>query len=438
MVRTKLRVGVLFGGRSGEHEVSLLSAASILKAIDKAKYDVVPIGITKAGRWVTATDAQALLAGAEAPVNPRLAGDPEATATAEVIRRGEQPVILSPMPARSVAGAGVGSRSKAGRGAGTKEVNPLALSAASELGRQSLNLDVVFPVLHGTFGEDGTIQGLFELADIAYVGSGVLGSAAGMDKDAMKRLFAAAGLPQTPYVAMLRSEWVAEPKRATKRIEKHLAYPVFVKPANLGSSVGISKVHDRSELAAAMDLAASFDRKLVIEQGVGGPGVKPRELEVAVLGNDVPEASVVGEIVPGAEFYDYDAKYHSEASVPIIPAELRKHEAKAIRRMAIEAFRACDCAGLARVDFLMEPAGKGKRPRIFLNEINTLPGFTSISMYPKLWEASGLGVPGADRPADCARAGAACGAAEHGLLARLRVCVCSRVCGYPPPPGIVR
>ena len=373
MKKKKLRVGILFGGRSGEHEVSLLSATSILKAIDTKRYDVVPIGITKGGRWVTANDAHALLSGNSAPQNPRLAGDPAATPTAEVIRKGEQPVIISPVPAESL--------------------NPLALSASSELGGQSLALDVVFPVLHGTFGEDGTIQGLFELSDIAYVGSGVLGSAAGMDKDAMKKLFSAAGLPQTPYLSLLRSEWKADPKRATKRIEASLAYPIFVKPANLGSSVGISKVHDRSEFASAMDLAASFDRKLVIEQGVGGPGAKPRELEVAVLGNDLPEASVVGEIVPGAEFYDYDAKYHSDASIPIIPAKLSKSEEKQIRALAIAAFRACDCSGLARVDFLMEPAAKGRnrsKSRIFLNEINTLPGFTSISMYPKLWEATGV------------------------------------------------
>jgi len=261
-----------------------------------------------------------------------------------------------------------------------------------DMGGGKLDLDLIFPVLHGTFGEDGTIQGLFELADIAYVGSGVLGSAAGMDKAAMKRLFAAAGLPQTPWLSMLRSEWRTNPTAATKKIEAALRYPIFVKPANLGSSVGISKAHDRSELSAAMDLAASFDRKLVIEQGVGGPGAKPRELEVSVLGNDSPEASVVGEIVPGAEFYDYEAKYLSDASVPIIPAKLTAAESKQIRRMAIEAFKACDCAGLARVDFLMEPATKGskEKPCIYLNEINTLPGFTSISMYPKLWDATGL------------------------------------------------
>ncbi|NYF78373.1 D-alanine--D-alanine ligase [Granulicella arctica] len=339
-MKKKLRIGILFGGRSGEHEVSLLSAASILKAIDRKKYDVVPIGITKQGHWLGFEASQSLLAG-------------------------------EPQPAEI-----------------------LELSASTDLvqhtGSLTQTLDVVFPVLHGTFGEDGTIQGLFELADIAYVGSGVLGSATGMDKATMKQLFAAAGLPQTPHVAVLRNEWKADPRRCTHLIEKNLTYPVFVKPANLGSSVGISKVHDRSELAAAMDLAASFDRKLVIEQGVGGPGAKARELEVAVLGNDAPEASVVGEIVPGAEFYDYNAKYHSDASVPIIPAKLSKAEEKQIRAMAIAAFRACDCAGLARVDFLMEPARKGSKARIYLNEINTMPGFTSISMYPKLWKATGL------------------------------------------------
>jgi D-alanine-D-alanine ligase len=351
----KLRVGILFGGRSGEHEVSLLSAASILNAIDHTKYDVTPIAITKQGQWITSSEATNLLAPDTKPA----------------------PVLLKSNKTKSI-----------------------QLSASADFTQNSASLaqsiDVIFPVLHGTFGEDGTIQGLFELADIAYVGSGVLGSATGMDKSAMKQLFAAAGLPQTPHVNLLRSEWKSDPKRCTKLIEKNLNYPVFVKPANLGSSVGISKVHDHSELAPAMDLAATFDRKLIIEQGVGGPGAKPRELEVAVLGNDNPEASVVGEIVPGAEFYDYNAKYHSAASLPIIPAILSASEAKQIRKMAIAAFRACDCAGLARVDFLMEPAVEGKKnkkakpARIYLNEINTMPGFTSISMYPKLWEATGL------------------------------------------------
>jgi D-alanine-D-alanine ligase len=379
----KLRIGILFGGRSGEHEVSLLSATSILKAIDKKKYDVVPIGITKQGRWVTAHDAHALLNGTYPPVNPRLAGDPEATPTAAVLKKGDENIIIPPVPGESL--QLLESAASLSLGA------PHVVASSPEVG-SGLDLDVIFPVLHGTFGEDGTIQGLFELADIAYVGSGVLGSAAGMDKAAMKRLFAAAGLPQTPWLSMLRSEWRANPRAATKKIEAALKYPIFVKPANLGSSVGISKVRNCSELAAAMDLAASYDRKLVIEQGVGGPRAKPRELEVSVLGNDSPEASVVGEIVPGAEFYDYEAKYLSDTSVPIIPAKLTAAESKQIRQMAIEAFKVCDCAGLARVDFLMEPAKKGskKKPSIFLNEINTLPGFTSISMYPKLWQASGL------------------------------------------------
>jgi D-alanine-D-alanine ligase len=364
--KKKLRVGILFGGRSGEHEVSLLSAASIFNAIDRTKYEVIPIGITKQGQWLTSAEAQHLLSGNTKPA----------------------PVLLKTPKAKT--------RTKSIQLSASADVALQNTALAQQNGSLAQSLDVIFPVLHGTFGEDGTIQGLFELADIAYVGSGVLGSATGMDKSAMKQLFAAAGLPQTPHVNLLRSEWKSEPKRCTKLIEKNLTYPVFVKPANLGSSVGISKVHDRSELAPAMDLAASYDRKLIIEQGVGGPGAKPRELEVAVLGNDSPIASVVGEIVPGAEFYDYNAKYHSDASVPIIPAKLSKSESKQIRKMAIAAFRACDCAGLARVDFLVEPAvkaSKNKKPkpaRIYLNEINTMPGFTSISMYPKLWQATGL------------------------------------------------
>jgi D-alanine-D-alanine ligase len=266
-----------------------------------------------------------------------------------------------------------------------------ASSSAGNLKRRvsdkSSAIDVVFPVLHGTFGEDGTIQGLFELAGIAYVGSGVLGSSAGMDKDAMKRLFAQAGLPIVKHVTVLRSEWEKSPRKAVARIEAALTYPLFVKPANLGSSVGISKAHNRKELGPALDEAAKYDRKLVVEQGVGGKKSRARELEVGVLGNDDPRASVVGEIIPGKEFYDYEAKYLSEGSLPVIPAKITRDEAKRIREMAVEAFRACDLSGLARVDFLMEPDGKR---RIYLNEVNTLPGFTQISMYPKLWEASGV------------------------------------------------
>jgi D-alanine-D-alanine ligase len=370
----KLRVGILFGGRSGEHEVSLLSAASILKAIDRRKFDVVPIGINKAGHWLTSGAAQGLLEGSaptvEAAPKKLRAGDPAATPGARVLAEG-QPTLMAPEPSESAALVPGGVA---------------ALDSHAALGSQSL--DVVFPVLHGTFGEDGTIQGLFELAGIAYVGSGVLGSSAGMDKDVMKRLFAQAKLPIVKHVTLLRAEWERAPQKSIAQVEAALKYPVFVKPANLGSSVGISKAHNRAELGPALTEAARFDRKLVIEQGVGGKKLKARELEVAVLGNDDPQASVVGEIVPGKEFYDYEAKYLCEGSVPVIPAKLTKAQTKQIREMAVAAFRACDLAGMARVDFLMEPDGK---KRIFLNEVNTLPGFTSISMYPKLWEATGIG-----------------------------------------------
>ncbi|MBT9331674.1 D-alanine--D-alanine ligase family protein [Paracidobacterium acidisoli] len=380
----KLRVGVLFGGRSGEHEVSLLSAASVLKAIDRKKYEVVPIGITKEGRWVTAGDAERLLSNGDAGgVKKHLrAGDPGATPSAAVLAKGES-VIVPPVP-------------HTGKARGTAALMPFESEAkaldlhASAGGSQALHLDVIFPVLHGTFGEDGTIQGLLELAGIAYVGSGVLGSATGMDKDVMKRLFASAKLPITKHVTFLRSEWQKSARKTVAKIEAALKYPLFVKPANLGSSVGITKAHDRKELAPAIEEAARYDRRIVVEQGVGGRRGKARELEVAVLGNDDPEASVVGEIIPGKEFYDYEAKYLTEGSVPVIPAKLTKQQSKQVREMAVAAFRACDCAGLARVDFLMEP---GKAGKIYLNEINTLPGFTSISMYPKLWEASGVAYP---------------------------------------------
>jgi len=241
-------------------------------------------------------------------------------------------------------------------------------------------------VLHGTFGEDGTIQGLLELADMPYVGAGVLGSAAGMDKDIMKALFRAARLPIVKHVTLLRSEWETNSKRVQKLVESKLKYPVFVKPANLGSSVGISKARDRQELGPAIDEAAKFDRKIVIEQGVGGRKQKAREIECSVLGNDKPEASLPGEIVPSTEFYDYNAKYLDEGSQLIIPAKLTKSETKEVQRLAIGAFKAVDCSGLARVDFLMEP----KSRKIYLNEINTMPGFTAISMYPKLWAATGV------------------------------------------------
>ena len=359
----KLRVGVLFGGRSGEHEVSLLSAASILEAIDREKFDVVPIGITKEGHWLAAADAHDLLEGNDSAVAQRLrAGDPKATPGAKLLEEGI-PTLMAPEPV--------------GQALAVDAVRPAASM-----------LDVIFPVLHGTFGEDGTIQGLFELAGIAYVGAGVLGSSAGMDKDVMKRLFANAKLPIVKHVTLLRSEWEKSPRKAIAQVEAALKYPVFVKPANLGSSVGISKVHNRKELGPALDLAGKYDRKMVVEAGVGGKKKRARELEVGVLGNDDPKASVVGEIIPGKEFYDYEAKYLSEGSVPVIPAPLTKAQTKQIREMAVAAFKACDLSGLARVDFLMEPDGKR---RIILNEVNTMPGFTQISMYPKLWEATGIG-----------------------------------------------
>jgi D-alanine-D-alanine ligase len=377
-MKKKLRVGILFGGRSGEHEVSLLSAASVLKAIDRTRYEVVPIGITKQGRWLVSGDAERLLSGDFPDTGTLRAGDPQHTAPAALLAKG-QGVIVPPMPAE-----------EGGRGGALVPFERDASSISPT--HDVLQLDVVFPVLHGTFGEDGTMQGLFELAGLAYVGSGVLGSATGMDKEVMKRLFHAAGLPITKHVTFLRHEWQKAPKKVIAKLEAALKYPLFVKPANLGSSVGISKAHDRKELGPAIDLATGFDRKIVVEQAVGARGNrakmgKARELEVAVLGNDEPKASVVGEIVPGKEFYDYEAKYLSEGSVAIIPAKLTKKQSQQVQAMALDAFRACDCAGLARVDFLLEAGDSG---RLYLNEINTMPGFTSISMYPKLWDASGM------------------------------------------------
>jgi D-alanine-D-alanine ligase len=377
----KLRVGILFGGRSGEHEVSLLSAASVLNAIDRTKYEVVPIGITKDGHWLTAEHAERLLKGdtaADKSVRPTQekhlrAGDPEATPGAALLAKGES-VLVPPEPIHRDAGMA------------PFQTDSSALRRAAD---RAINVDVIFPVLHGTFGEDGTIQGLLELADIAYVGAGVLGSAAGMDKDVMKALFRDAGLPMVKHVTVLRSQWETAPRKVAKLVESKVKYPVFVKPANLGSSVGISKAHDRKELGPAIEEAARFDRKIVIEEGVGGKKNKAREIECSVLGNDDPKASVAGEIVPCKEFYDYDAKYLAEGSELVIPAKITKAEMKRIQALAVAAFQAVDCSGLARVDFLMDP----KSRKIYVNEINTMPGFTAISMYPKLWAASGVSYP---------------------------------------------
>jgi D-alanine-D-alanine ligase len=353
----KLRVGVLFGGRSGEHEVSLRSAASVIAAMDERKYEVVPIGITKQGRWLTGGAAERLLHPASA--RALAAGD---------------------APGGAVLGAGdlaIAPPAPDGR------LQAFQTAAADK----SVEVDVVFPVLHGTFGEDGTIQGLLELAEVAYVGAGVLGSSAGMDKDVMKRLFRDAGLPIVRHLTVLRVEWESAAAQVAVRVAAELRYPLFVKPANLGSSVGISKVHDAGELAAAMNEAALYDRKIVIEEGVGGR--KARELECAVLGNDDPKASVVGEVVPSKEFYDYDAKYIDEGSTLSIPARLTAEQTAQVRAMAVQAFQAVDASGLGRIDFLMDPATE----EIFVNEINTMPGFTSISMYPKLWAATGVAYP---------------------------------------------
>ncbi len=344
----KIRLGILFGGRSGEHEVSLTSAASVIEALDRDKYEIVPIGITREGHWRVGASAERLLAS---PL-----------ALPAILENGK-PVTASVDPT-SPALIALNSRSPA------QELAPA--------------VDVVFPLLHGTFGEDGTVQGLLELAGIPFVGAGVLGSAAGMDKDVMKKLFRDAGLPVVPWVLALRGDWERHAAQVRKQIKKTLRYPLFVKPANLGSSVGISKVHKSAELDLAMNLAARYDRKIIVENGVDA-----REIECSVLGNDQPEASVPGEVVPVNEFYDYEAKYVKEGSELIIPAKLSAAQTKLVRQFAVRAFQAIDCAGMARVDFLLDR----KTGKIWVNEINTIPGFTPISMYPKMWEASGLPYP---------------------------------------------
>ena len=342
----KIRLGILFGGRSGEHDVSLTSAASVMQALDPEKYEVIPIGITREGRWLLGSSADKLLPGVLQNGKP---------VTASVAPTGPRFIPLGPTKSRELA------RRK------TTDTRP--------------EIDVIFPLLHGTFGEDGTVQGLLELADIPYVGAGVLGSAAGMDKDLMKRLFREARMPVVPWITILRSEWERDPEAVLAAIAKQLAYPLFVKPANLGSSVGITKVHTAKELKPALDLAAGYDRKIIIERGVDA-----REIECSVLGNDSPQASVPGEIIPVNEFYDYEAKYVKEGSQLIIPAKLRPRQARRVQQLAVQAFQAVDAAGMARVDFLLDR----RTAALFVNEINTIPGFTPISMYPKLWEASGL------------------------------------------------
>lgn len=340
-------MGILFGGRSGEHEVSLMSARSVLNAIDKRKYDVLPVGISKSGRWLVGGDVLQLMAdGSES----------SATHAALVGEPGQRALVAL-----------------------DDEEEGRALSA-----HELTELDVIFPVLHGPFGEDGTMQGLLELAEMPYVGAGVVGSAVGMDKAIFKAVMQTHGLPVLPYRLVLRSEWEHDREALLDQLEAEFQYPVFTKPVNLGSSVGIMKCLTREELADGMDEAARYDRRLLVEQGVNA-----REIEVSVLGNDEPIASVPGEVVPDEEFYSYASKYLNDASDLLIPAPIPEEMAEQARELAISAYKAMDCAGLGRCDFLLDKDSD----TLYLNEINTIPGFTHISMYPKLWEATGISYP---------------------------------------------
>jgi D-alanine-D-alanine ligase len=352
----KLRIGIIYGGRSGEHEVSLASAAAVFRNLDPSRYEAVPILVTKEGRWSVPSEPPALEAAADAIAASRT-----------------KAIAATSREAHLVAHPGGDTLITIDRSAGS-DVSTAAVSG--------LALDVVFPVLHGPYGEDGTVQGLLELANVPYVGCGVLGSAVGMDKAVMKLLFAARDLPICDYEVVLTRDWRRDERAVLTRVTSRLGFPLFVKPANLGSSVGISKAKHAIELRAAIDLAAEFDRKIVVEAAVPAA----REIECAVLGNDEPEASVPGEIIPSREFYDYEAKYLDEGSRSVIPAQLNQEQAADVRRLSIEAFKAIDGAGMARVDFLLA-SDSGV---LYLNELNTIPGFTTISMYAKLWEASGL------------------------------------------------
>src|SRR5260370_22535829 len=333
--KKRLRVGVLCGGRSGEHEVSLASASSVIRGLAQDKYEAVPIGISKEGNWLIGGGAQKLLP--------------------DVLKSGHR-IVMAADPTDAA-------------------LIPLDRSGMGQ------RLDVVFPVMHGTYGEDGTIQGLLDLAGLPFVGAGVLGSAIGMDKDVAKRLLQVAKIPVVPWITVNRHDWESNPEAIQGAVELKFRYPVFVKPATLGSSVGMSKVHSREELAPALNLACDFAMKILIEESVTA-----REIEVSVLGNHNPQASVPGEIVPHREFYDYTAKYLEEGTQLLIPSELKHAQVQRIQKHAVDAFRALQLSGMARVHFFLEKKG-GK---IYLNEVNTIPGFTSISMYPKLWEASGI------------------------------------------------
>jgi D-alanine-D-alanine ligase len=351
---------VLYGGRSGEHEVSLASAAAVFANLDRQRYEPVAVRIEKDGRWVLADRPPSAASAAEVIDQTR----------SEVARvRGGREVFLPPRPGEETLVL-VDRRSAR------------ADEAEAAAALTGLRLDVIFPVLHGPYGEDGTIQGLLELANVAYVGCGVLASSVGMDKAVMKVLFRARGLPVCDWQVVRRREWRTAPRTVGTTVGEHLPYPLFVKPANMGSSVGISKVHEPGELGSALDQAFEFDRKVIVETAVADA----REIECAVLGNESPEASVAGEIVPSREFYDYQAKYIDGHSRLEIPAPLDEDQAREVRELALAAFDAIDGSGLARVDFLLSRA----TGVLYVNEINTLPGFTTISMYSKLWAASGV------------------------------------------------
>ena len=346
MTTKKIRVGIIFGGRSGEHEVSFCSASSIIKAINKDKYTVVPIGITKGGRWISPQDSELALQSGK-------------------IEGKNTVILLNDSFSKSLVCID----------------NNQKLDKSSALEK----LDVIFPILHGPYGEDGTIQGLLELANIPYVGAGVASSAISMDKELMKTIFKQKGLPVLKWLTIKRKEWQKDKEKILSLIQNGFEYPLFVKPTNLGSSVGITKVHKKEELEKAIDLASSYDRKILIEKGLE----EVREIECGVLGNDEPRASVVGEVKPAGEFYDYDSKYIDEGTQLIIPADLPDEVSQEVQRIALYAFQAVDAAGMARVDFFVSK----KENKIYLSEINTIPGFTSTSMYPRLWEASGIPYP---------------------------------------------
>lgn len=341
---SRLRVGVIFGGRSGEHEVSLMSARSIMDTLRKAGFEVVPIGISKTGKWLLANNPLAL---------------PE-----ETLADGSLPVAMLPEPGNE------GLVRLNGALCGKPAVAPV---------------DVVFPAMHGTYGEDGSLQGLLEMADVPYVGAGVLGSAVGMDKDVQKRLFREAGIPVLDFWMVPRVRYEHAPDAVMDEIERRIGYPCFVKPCNLGSSVGVNKAEDRDKLRVALNDAALYDRKILIERAAVGY----REIEVSVLGNDEPKASLPGEILPAREFYDYTAKYIDERSRTEVPARLTADVTRRVQELGVECFKVLDCAGMARVDFFVSMDGQ----HIVVNELNTIPGFTRISMYPKMWEASGLPYP---------------------------------------------